>query len=468
MSAPAILIVEGNQAEAEDLAVQVHEMGYRVAAATISGSDALHYLQQETAFLPDLILMDISLPGDLDGIDVANVIRGRWLIPIIYLTAWADEDTLARAKATSPDGYVIKPYQRLQLRATIEVALAKHQHDVQAALDRQESYVSFLDEALAIGPSRQQANLTSLMEPRTVQYLPQVSSIGDDEDAKAFLHPPTRPGYLGRLDHYEVMRVVGHGAGGTVMQAFDETLHRVVAIKLLAPQLATNKSARVRFIREARAMAAISSSYLVQVYGVGDTHGVPYLVMEFISGVSLAAKLQAGQPLPVEEIVRIGYQTACGLAAAHAQGLIHRDIKPNNLLLEPESGRVKITDFGLARSAEDLTLSKLGTVCGTPQYMAPEQATAQPIDQRTDLFSLGSVLYAMCTGRPAFQAPSNLATLKLICEQMPPPIQQFNPEVPDWLVQVVNRLHAKNPADRFQSAAELAEVMRTPNGKSKT
>jgi hypothetical protein len=397
----------------------------------------------------------------LDGIDVANVVRGRWLIPIVYLTDSADEETLARAKATNPDGYVIKPYQELQLRATIEVALAKHQHDVQAALDRQESYVSFLDEALAIGPSsRPEANLTGLMEPRTLQYLPQASPIGDDEEARAFLHPSKRPGYLGRLDHYEVIKVVGHGAGGTVLQAFDETLHRVVAIKLLAPQLATSKSARARFIREARAMAAISSSYLVQVYGVGDTHGVPYLVMEFISGVSLGQKLQADKPLPVDEIVRIGYQTACGLGAAHARGLIHRDIKPNNLLLEPETGRVKITDFGLARAAEDLTLSKQGTVCGTPLYMAPEQATAQPIDDRTDLFSLGSVLYATCTGRPPFQAPSNLAILRLICEHTPLPIQQFNPAVPDWLVQVVTRLQAKNAAERFQSAAELAETLR--------
>jgi serine/threonine protein kinase len=384
------------------------------------------------------------------------------LIPIVYLTAWADEETLARAKATNPDGYVIKPYQELQLRATIEVALAKHQHDVQAALDRQESYVSFLDEALATGPtSRQPANLTCLMEPHTLQYLPQASAIGDDEDAKAFLAPPTRPGYLGRFDHYEVMKVVGHGSGGTVLQAFDDTLHRVVAIKLLAPQLATSKSARTRFLREARAMAAISSDYLVQVYGVGDTHGVPYFVMEFISGVSLGLKLQSGEPLPVEEIVRVGYQTACGLGAAHARGLIHRDIKPNNLLLEPESGRVKITDFGLARVADDLTLSKQGTVCGTPLYMAPEQASAQPIDHRCDLFSLGSVLYAMCTGRPAFQGPSNLAVLKLICEHTPLPIEQLNPAVPDWLVKVVNRLQAKNPADRFQSAAELAETLRT-------
>src|SRR6516164_3641225 len=183
MSAPGILIVERDEILAQDLAVQIHKMGYRIVAATASGSDALHYLQQETTFLPDLILIDISLPGDLDGIDVANVVRGRWLMPIVYLTARADEQTLARAKATNPDGYVIKPYQELQLRATIEVALAKHQHDVQVALDRQENYASFLDEALALGPSsRQEANLTSLMEPHTLQYLPQASAIGDDDD----------------------------------------------------------------------------------------------------------------------------------------------------------------------------------------------------------------------------------------------------------------------------------------------
>ena len=152
-------------------------------------------------------------------------------------------------------------------------------------------------------------------------------------------------------------------------------------------------------------------------------------------------------------------QTASGLAAAHAQGLIHRDIKPANILLENGVERVKITDFGLARAADDASLTQSGVVAGTPQYMAPEQARGEAVDQRADLFSLGSVLYAMCTGRPPFRASGTMAVLKRVCEETPGPIREANPEIPDWLVAIVEKLHAKDPADRYQSAAEVAEVL---------
>src|SRR6185436_1469643 len=149
-----------------------------------------------------------------------------------------------------------------------------------------------------------------------------------------------------------------------------------------------------------------------------------------------------------------------GLAAAHARGLIHRDIKPANILLENGVERVKITDFGLARAVADASLTQSGVVAGTPQYMSPEQARGEAVDQRTDLFSLGSVLYAMCTGRPPFRADSNMAVLKRVCDETPSAIRETNPEIPDWLITIVNKLHAKNPAERFQSAAEVAELLK--------
>src|SRR5262245_9145031 len=274
-----------------------------------------------------------------------------------------------------------------------------------------------------------------------------------------FLSPSTGPNSLGRLGHYDVREIVGRGGMGVVLRGFDEKLHRVVAIKLMAAQLATNATARKRFTREAQAHAAVSHDHVVTIHAVEEANGLPYLVMQYVSGVSLQERLDKSGPLQLAEIVRIGMQTAAGLAAAHAQGLIHRDIKPANILLENGIERVKITDFGLARAAADASLTQSGIVAGTPQYMSPEQAEGKTIDQRTDLFSLGSVLYAMCTGRAPFRASASMAVLKRVCEETPRPIRETNPDIPDWLLAIIDKLHAKDPAERYQSAADVASLL---------
>jgi serine/threonine protein kinase len=268
------------------------------------------------------------------------------------------------------------------------------------------------------------------------------------------------PGYLLRLDHYAVTSLVGKGSGGVVFRGFDEVLHRTVAVKVMAPQLATDAVARRRFLREARAMASIRNDYVIDVYAVGEKQGLPYLVMEYIAGVSLQSKLRAGLPLELEEILRIGYQAACGLAAAHAEGVIHRDITPSNILLENHIGRVKITDFGLAFATDDAKLTQVGAICGTPRFMAPEQANGETLDHRTDLFSLGSVLYTMCTGKAPFTGGNSIAILKQVCEATPQPIRELNPKIPDWLIEIISKLHAKSPRDRVRSANSLAKMLR--------
>jgi WD40 repeat protein len=246
---------------------------------------------------------------------------------------------------------------------------------------------------------------------------------------------------------------------GVVLQALDPRLQRVVAIKVLAPQLAVSAAARRRFVREAQAAAAVRDVYVVDVHAVDEANGVPYLVMEYVSGISLQERLDRHGPLQLREVLRIGMQAAAGLAAAHAQGLVHRDVKPANILLENGVERVKLTDFGLARAADDASVSQSGVVAGTPMYMAPEQAQGEATDHRADLFSLGSVLYALCTGRPPFRAGSPLAVLKRVCEDRPRPIREVNPEVPEWLAALIARLQAKDPAGRFGSAAEVAELL---------
>jgi serine/threonine protein kinase len=305
-----------------------------------------------------------------------------------------------------------------------------------------------------LGPERLAEQLASPGQPdETAAEKP-----GNDGDL-SFLAPVDKPGVLGRLGHYEVLEVIGRGGMGIVLRAFDEKLHRVVAIKVMAPQLAASAAARKRFTREAQAVAAVCHDHIVTIHAVEEARGLPYLVMQYVAGISLQERLDRDGPLQLQEILRVGMQTAAGLAAAHAQGIIHRDIKPANILLENGVERVKLTDFGLARAAADASLTQLGVVAGTPQYMSPEQARGEVVDPRSDLFSLGSVLYAMCTGRAPFRAETGLAVLKRVCEDTPSPIRDSNPEIPDWLVAIVDRLHAKDQAQRFASAAEVADLL---------
>jgi serine/threonine protein kinase/WD40 repeat protein len=275
-----------------------------------------------------------------------------------------------------------------------------------------------------------------------------------------FLTPSEVPGHLGKLGSYEILEVIGRGAFGIVLRALDPKLHRVVAIKVLAPELASNPRSVRQFLNEAVAAAAVSHDHVVTIHAIDDSTALPFLVMECIIGQSLQQKIEKSGPLPIEEVLRIGMQIAFGLAAAHKQGLVHRDIKPANILLENGVQRVKITDFGLARSLDDLAATQTFQVAGTPQYMSPEQAHGDSIDQRSDLFSLGSVMYAMCTGRPAFRAESVMGILKRVCDEIPSPIPESNPCIPEWLDYIVARLMAKRPEDRYQTAAEVAELLR--------
>jgi eukaryotic-like serine/threonine-protein kinase len=212
------------------------------------------------------------------------------------------------------------------------------------------------------------------------------------DEVLSFLTPSGRPDALGRMAHYEVLEILGRGGFGIVMRAFDEALQRVVAVKVLAPQLAATSAARKRFLREARSSAKVRHENVVQVYAV-EAEPLPYLVMEFIPGETLEQRLNRTGPLETAEVLEIGRQIAEGLTAAHDMGLIHRDIKPANILLEAgPQARVKTTDFGLARTADDASLTQSGVIAGTPMFMSPEQARGERVDARADLFSLGSVL----------------------------------------------------------------------------
>ncbi len=273
------------------------------------------------------------------------------------------------------------------------------------------------------------------------------------------LAPTDDPHMVGRLAGYEVVGVIGCGGMGVVLKGFDARLNRFVAIKLLAPHLAASASARRRFAREAKAAAAVVHENVVAIHGVSEFQGLPYLVMPYVKGESLQKRLDRGGALGVSEVLRIGRQIAAGLAAAHAQGLIHRDIKPANILLEENVDRLQLTDFGLARTVDDASETRTGIIAGTPQYMSPEQARGDALDTRSDLFSVGSVMYAMCAGRPPFRAETPYGILRRITDDTPRPLREVNPDVPDWLEAIVAKLHAKEAGSRFATSEELAETL---------
>ena len=282
---------------------------------------------------------------------------------------------------------------------------------------------------------------------------------GDDEMPLHFLSPPSRPGLLGQLGHYDIEGVIGRGGMGIVLRAQDTVLNRLVAIKVLAGHLAQSGAARKRFAREAQAAAAVVHDHVIPIHSVETSGETPFLVMPYVSGPSLQDRLDQAGTLEIKEVLRIALQTAQGLAAAHAQGLVHRDIKPANILLENGVERVRITDFGLARAVDDASQTQSGFIAGTPQYMAPEQARGESIDSRADLFSLGSVMYAMCTGHPPFRAETTLAVLRRICDDGQRNVREVNAEVPPWLAAIIDKLLAKSPDQRYQTAEELAILL---------
>lgn len=286
----------------------------------------------------------------------------------------------------------------------------------------------------------------------------QVKPCGDTQRLD-FLSPPSHPEMLGRVGRYEVERVIGTGGMGIVLKAFDTELNRPVAIKVLAQHLAHSGAARQRFAREAKAAAAVVHEHVVAIHNVESDSDVPFLVMQYVPGESLQARIDREGPLPPKEIVRIGIQAAAGLAAAHEQGVVHRDVKPANILLENGVERVLLTDFGLALTVDDASLTHTGVVAGTPHYMSPEQANGKSTDHRTDLFSLGAVLYFMATGHPPFRAERAMGVLNRICHEAHRPVSQVNNEIPDDLSAIIDRLLEKRPSRRFATSVEAQKAL---------
>jgi serine/threonine protein kinase len=304
-----------------------------------------------------------------------------------------------------------------------------------------------------------------------------------DEELAQILSPPEADDEIGRLAHFRILEVLGAGGMGIVFKAEDVQIGRTVALKVMRPSLAASAQAKRRFRREAQAAAAFEHENKVTIYQVEEDRGVPFFSMQWLEGESLRTRLRRRDKLPIAEALQITREVAMGLAAAHDRGLLHRDIKPDNIWLEkgdwlparthpassstetqgacpPFRARVKIVDFGLVRPIDEpSSLTHSGMILGTPQYMAPEQACGEEVDGRSDLFSVGCVLYHMLTGRPAFDAPNVVATLVAVSKAEVTPPHEIDLAIPRHVSDLTMRLLAREPARRFASAAELAHAV---------
>lgn len=301
-----------------------------------------------------------------------------------------------------------------------------------------------------------------------------VTRLSAPRDAAALAFgPPAAEGEMGMLGPYRVVKELGRGAMGAVYLALDTRLDRSLALKVMLPEFAADMEAKERFLREAKAAARISHDNVVTVYEADERDGIPYIAMQRLQGLSLDAFLRSKGTPSLRNAVRIAREAALGLAAAHALGTVHRDIKPANLWLEAPRGRVKLLDFGLARpGGMDMELTRSGVVLGTPAFMSPEQALGDRVDHRTDLFSLGAVLYLLCTRQFPFQGVSVGAVLLALGTKDPEPVRTHNASVPEPLAELIHQLLAKDPEGRPQTAAAVAdrlqEILERPAGLAPT
>lgn len=296
-------------------------------------------------------------------------------------------------------------------------------------------------------PDQLDREIEELITVLRVTPCPSVQIDDDDEptDQQGCHEAASKLGWLGP---FRIDDVIASGGMGVVLKGEDPHLQRPVAIKIMKPSIAARPDARRRFLCEARAMATLSDDHIIAIHQVGEHEGTPYFVMPMLTGQSLAERI-ANVPLEVEEAVRISKQVAAGLSIAHDSNILHKDIKPSNIWIEADTGRVKILDFGLSGDSDG------NQIIGTPGYMSPEQARRDTLDQRSDLFSLGCVLYEALSGISPFRAINRNASLLAVHLREPRPLSQVNPLVSESLSQLVMQLIEKQAEDRIQSSAEL-------------
>jgi DNA-binding response OmpR family regulator len=477
-----LLVVDDEPGNRDLLTRRLEREGYAVVTAD-GGRAALEVVARETV---DLVLLDMLMP-DLDGLAVLERIKADPAtrdLPVLMISALDDLTAIARCIEVGAADYLPKPFDPVILRARLSACLQqKRWHDQERDQLRALGFVTAAAAAVETGSYRpgslaevaarsdaigRLARVVDRMavqvgerESRLRERLAELrSEVGVARQSMETARPEGGPTFrtgetLGT--RFEIVAVLGRGGMGTVYRARDLELGEEVAIKTVRPELVADETLRERFKDEIRLARRISHRHVVRTHDFGETGGVWYLTMEYVEGITVRELLDTRGRLGVPAVLALGTQLAEALAVAHEVGVIHRDIKPQNLLLDAE-GVLKVMDFGVARLAErSIGLTEAGLVVGTPAYMSPEQITAEPVDERTDLYSAGAVLYECLTGRPPIEAASMVLLVARVLSDEPAPPSSLVPDVPVALDDLVLQLLAKRPADRVPSATALAE-----------
>jgi len=479
-----ILVVDDNEDNRAVLERRLGRQGHRVTSA--SGGRAALQLAATQRF--DLVLLDVLMP-DLDGLAVLEQLKASPAtrdVPVIMISALDDVASVVRCIQRGAEDHLPKPFDPVLLRARISACLEKKRlRDVELEYLREVDRViaaalaveagNYVTGALAEVARRDDAlgrlarvfdTMTDQVKNREDRLKSQVVELRREiEAAKG----ATREAAEGEgvdlpegeifAERYQILEEIGRGGMGMVYRAFDQVLGEQVAIKTLLPDLVADPVAVERFKSEIRLARHISDRHVVRTHDLGEHGGKYYLTMEYVEGITVRQLLDQRGRLEVASTLAIANQLAQSLAVAHQEGVIHRDIKPQNLLLDAH-GVLKVMDFGVARLADRSSgLTQTGMVVGTPAYMAPEQLVADTFDARADLYAAGVVLFECLTGRLPFIASTQVAMIaKLMMEPAPSPAT-LNPDVPPALAALVLRLLAKEPDQRPGSGAELSRLL---------
>lgn len=371
-----------------------------------------------------------------------------------------------RDASPCPPGDILRAAANADCTPEEERSVQEHLNHCEACrrrFDESTTPIEHLDELRRVHAECSSVDIDRLKES-CFQQLPPQESQADRVPVfgSLWLAPPRDDRYVGRLGTYDVEALLGRGAMGMVLKCTDRALERPVALKVLAPEVAGDDVARKRFLREARAAAKLDHPHIVRILTIGEDEDLPYIVMEYVPGQSLASRIAEEGALETRQAVRLALQLLDALGEAHAAGLIHRDVKPGNVLLDQSGDRIKLADFGLARGVADaIRHTRVGMVVGTPQYMSPEQAKGEyHLDARTDLFSAGIVLFEMLTGKVPFTGPDGFQVIRSILRCEPPPPRRFNPSLPDRLSTIVLDALKLKPEERYQTAEGFVRDLR--------
>jgi CheY-like chemotaxis protein len=475
-----ILVVDDDENNREVLRRRLEREGH----ATVCAENGVDALEKVAAHSFDLVLLDVMMP-EMDGYETLGRLKLDAVtrdIPVIMISALDDMRSIVRCIEKGAEDYLPKPFDPVLLRARIDASLEKKRFR-----DQEVDYLRQVDRVIEAAASVEsgaydRASLTEVgqradalgrlarvfdsmageVRSREMRLRTRVRELRQEIDAARGSVSSTEAFEGGQLaagetlaERYEIVELLGHGGMGAVYRARDLELDEDVAIKMLRPEFVADPESLERFKTEIKLARRISHPNVVRTHDFGETEGVRFLTMELVEGLTLRDLIDSRGQLGVSAVLAIAAQLAESLVIAHAQGVVHRDIKPQNLLLD-EEGVLKVMDFGVAcLSQRSSNLTQAGAIIGTPAYMSPEQLIGEHVDERSDLYSVGVVLYECLSGRPPLDGSSPITLIAKVLREDPPPLGELTEGVPEAVAALIHRLLAKNPNDRIASAATL-------------